>query len=280
MQLTFTKMQGLGNDFIVVDAIEQAFTISCQQIQQLANRHFGIGFDQLLVIEAPKEAHVDFHYRIFNADGGEVGQCGNGVRCVARYLLDKGLTHKQHLRLSAKAGVMLVEVESLGAIRVNMGEPILEPVLIPLLGKERSNQYVLDLFESEQVIMAVSMGNPHAIVLVEDIEQAPLETLGKRIAKHPDFPEGVNVSFMQLKGRSHVALRVLERGTGETLACGTGACAAVVAGILNGLLDTRVTVTLRGGDLTIDWLGENHPVWMTGPAVSVFEGRVKWDHKP
>lgn len=280
MPLTFTKMHGLGNDFVVVNAIQQPFAVSGEQIQRLADRHFGVGFDQLLVIEASSEAQVDFHYRIFNADGGEVGQCGNGVRCVAHYLLDKGLTKKKQLALSAKAGVMLLEVESLDAIRVNMGKPILEPACIPLLGKERANQYVLDLFESEQVIMAVSMGNPHAIVLVNNIDQAPIDTLGKRIAKHPDFPEGVNVSFMQVKDRSCIALRVLERGTGETLACGTGACAAVVAGILNGILDTTVTVKLLGGDLSIHWLGLNHPVWMTGPAVSVFEGSMEWDDKP
>lgn len=276
MQLTFTKMHGLGNDFVVVNAIEQAFTVSGEQMQRLADRHFGIGFDQLLVIEGPREARVDFHYRIFNADGNEVGQCGNGVRCVARYVLDKGLTQKKQLALSAKAGVMWVEVLAQDAIRVNMGNPILDPACIPLLGKERANQYILDLFESEQSIMAVSMGNPHAIVLVDNIDQAPLNTLGKRIAKHPDFSEGVNVSFMQIKHRSHVSLRVLERGTGETLACGTGACAAVVGGILNGLLDTTVTVTLPGGNLSICWLGEGHPVWMTGPAVSVFEGNIAW----
>lgn len=277
MQLTFTKMHGLGNDFVVINAIQYPCLISTQQIQRLADRHFGIGFDQLLIIEASTDPKVDVHYRIFNADGSEVGQCGNGVRCVARYLLDKGLTTKQHLVLSAQAGVMRVEIDGLDAIRVNMGKPILEPAHIPLLGKVQANQYILDLFESEQVIMAVSMGNPHAIILVEDIEQAPLDTVGKRIAKHPDFPEGVNVSFMQVKDRSHVALRVLERGTGETLACGTGACAAVVGGIINGLLDATVAVTLLGGDLNIIWLGDDHPVWMTGPAVCVFEGSMEWD---
>jgi diaminopimelate epimerase len=277
MQLKFTKMQGLGNDFVVINNIDHLLTLSVEHIRFLADRHFGVGFDQLLLIESPQQADVDFHYRIFNADGSEAGQCGNGVRCVARYLLEKGLTQKKHLSLSAKAGIMLVDVYNFDHITVNMGLPIFDPTLIPFKATQQQNEYTLSLFESDQKMMVVSMGNPHAIVLVDNIESAPVETLGKRIARHKDFPEGVNVSFMEIKEKNRVALRVLERGTGETLACGSGACAAAVVGIMNNKLDNTVLVELPGGSLSIQWFGEGSPVLMTGAAASVFEGSMVMD---
>lgn len=267
-------MHGLGNDFAVFDGISQKIDFSIKSIQSLANRNFGIGFDQILVIEPGKEGVSDFHYRIFNADGSEAGQCGNGVRCVARFVKEKGLTHKTHLRLSAKAGVMQVELTDFEHIRVNMGLPMLEPQQIPLDMPYQSTQYVLNLFETEQKIMAVSMGNPHAIILVDHLENAPVSIMGERISHHPAFPERTNVEFMQMIDRNKIKLRVYERGTGETLACGTGACASVVAGIINQWLDNKVEVELPGGKLTIEWRGVGYPVMMTGPAVTVYEGEV------
>lgn len=274
MPLKFTKMHGLGNDFIVFDAISQKIDLSTQQMQQLSDRHFGIGFDQLLIIEAGKPGISDFHYRIFNADGSEAGQCGNGVRCVALFLREKNMTQKAQLSLSAKAGVMVVTMKDTHHIEVNMGQPILDPQQIPFDMPYRASQYILPLFETEQKIMAVSMGNPHAIIRVDDVEHAPVLNLGERISHHHAFPERINVEFMQILARDHIKLRVYERGTGETLACGTGACAAVVAGILNGWLDSRVSVELLGGVLDIEWQGEGHPVMMTGPAISVYEGEI------
>lgn len=268
-------MHGLGNDFAVFDNISQKLDLTTQTIQYLADRHFGIGFDQLLIIELGQPGISDFHYRIFNADGSESGQCGNGVRCVAQFLKEKDLTDKKNLRLSAKAGVMQVEFIDVDHIRVNMGLPILEPKKIPLDMPYQSRQYVLNLFETEQKIMSVSMGNPHAIILVNDVETAPVLTLGKRIGNHAAFPERSNVEFMQIIDKNKIKLRVYERGVGETLACGTGACAAVVAGIINGWLDHYVEVELPGGLLKIEWQGENHSVMMTGPAVTAYEGEIE-----
>lgn len=274
MRLKFTKMHGLGNDFSVFDGISQKLALSINDIQKLADRHMGIGFDQLLTVEAGKEGISDFHYRIFNADGSESGQCGNGVRCVARFLIENKMTDKKHLCLSAKAGVMEVEVNDFERIKVNMGAPVLEPMSIPLHMPHRAKQYVLNLFETEQKIMSVSMGNPHAILQVEDVATAPVAVVGQRISHHPAFPERTNVEFMQILSRQKVKLRVYERGVGETLACGTGACASVVAGIINGYLDNHVEVELPGGVLNIEWQGEGHPVMMTGPAVAVYEAEI------
>ena len=267
-------MHGLGNDFAVFDGISQKLDFSTQNIQYLANRHFGIGFDQLLTIEPGQSGISDFHYRIFNADGSESGQCGNGVRCVARFLIEKKLTNKKTLKLSAKAGVMSVELSDFENIRVNMGLPILEPKQIPIEMPYQATQYILSLFETEQKIMAVSMGNPHAIIHVENVETAPVATLGERIGHHSAFPERTNVEFMQIISRDKIKLRVYERGAGETLACGTGACASVVAGIINQWLDNQVEVELTGGTLKIEWQGIGYPVMMTGPAVTVYEGVI------
>ena len=274
ISLKFTKMHGLGNDFAVFDAISQNIELSIDVIQHLADRNFGIGFDQLLLIEPGKPEISDFHYRIFNADGSESGQCGNGVRCVARFLHEKGMTDKTTLHLSAKAGVMSVELSDFDHIRVNMGLPLLKPEQIPMDMPYQSAQYVLSLFETEQKIMAVSMGNPHAIIRVEDVDKAPVTALGDRISHHSVFPERTNVEFMQIVARDKIKLRVFERGAGETLACGTGACASVVAGIINQWLDTKVAVELTGGTLEIEWQGVGHPVMMTGPAVTVYEGVI------
>lgn len=267
-------MHGLGNDFVILNAISQKIALTTDILQRLSNRHFGIGFDQLLIIESGKSGLSDFHYRIFNADGSESGQCGNGVRCVARFLIEKNITQKRNLKLSAKAGVMDVEVDDFENIRVNMGLPLLEPHQIPMDMPYRSLQYMLRLFETEQPIMAVSMGNPHAIIRVEDVNTASVLTLGERIEHHSAFPERTNVEFMQIISRTKIKLRVYERGAGETLACGTGACASVVAGIINQWLDHQVEVELPGGMLKIEWQGEGSPVMMSGPAVTVFEGKV------
>lgn len=272
--IKFTKMHGLGNDFAVFDAIYQKIDFSIEQIQQLSDRHFGIGFDQLLIIEPGKVEISDFHYRIFNADGSESGQCGNGVRCVARFLIEKELTDKKTLKLSARAGVMEVEVNDFENIRVNMGLPLLEPKQIPMDMPYQANQYILSLFETEQKIMAVSMGNPHAVINIDNIETAPVTVLGERISHHSVFPERTNVEFMQIINRHKIKLRVFERGVGETLACGTGACASVVAGIINQWLDNQVEVELPGGTLKIEWQGVGHPVMMTGSAVTVYEGII------
>lgn len=286
MKLKFTKMHGLGNDFVVIDNISNKINLTTKQIKYLANRNFGIGFDQLLFIEAAnntdiKNNHCDFHYRIFNADGSEAEQCGNGVRCVARYLIENNLSNKNPLKLSSKSGFMEVTLDYSKSdhifdyITVNMGEPILTPSEIPFNRPKQEKSYQLNLFENEQELMVVSMGNPHAIIITDNIQQAPVSTLGPRIAKHPDFPESVNVEFIQIIDPAKIALRVFERGAGETLACGSGACAAVVAGILNDMLDNRVEVELLGGKLIIEWQGIGHPVYMTGAAVSVFNGTIK-----
>lgn len=274
MKLKFTKMHGLGNDFILIDAISQNCMLTTAQVQLLASRQFGIGFDQLLVLKKNKSPEADFLYEIYNADGSQAEQCGNGVRCVARYVIEQRLTEKHELVMEAKAGLMSVSVSSFDHITVNMSSPIFEPKQIPFVRAESHPTYSLHLFEIEQTIMAVSMGNPHAIVVVDDIEHCDFDTLGPRIAKHPDFPQGVNVEFMQVINQQEVALRVYERGVGETLACGSGACAAVVAGVLNGLLDQKVRVRLKGGCLKIEWQGGKSPVMMTGPAVNVFDGVI------
>lgn len=273
MKLKFTKMQGLGNDFVVLDGINQAITLDREQIRKLADRHFGIGCDQLLLVEKA-EGQADFRYRIFNADGGEVEQCGNGARCFVRYVHDHGLTQKNEIRIETLSGVISPHLEVNGNVTVNMGKPIFEPEAIPFIAEKRALTYPLELQGQPVTISAVSMGNPHAVRVVPDVDNAPVDTEGALIESHPRFPKRVNVGYLQVMDRTHIKLRVFERGAGETLACGTGACAAVVAGIDLGLLDHQVKVSTRGGELTISWQGNDEPVWMTGPAVTVFEGEI------
>ena len=273
MKLKFTKMQGLGNDFVVLDGINQSITLNPQQIRRLADRHFGIGCDQLLLVEKAI-GQADFRYRIFNADGGEVEQCGNGARCFVRYVHDHGLTEKREIRIETLSGVISPKLEMDGKITVNMGIPIFAPDKIPFVTEKQALTYQLELPAGPVTISALSMGNPHAVRVVRDTENAPVETEGALIESHPRFPKHVNVGYMQVIDRTNIKLRVFERGAGETLACGTGACAAVVAGINLGLLDNRIIVSTKGGELTIDWRGNDEPVWMTGPAVTVFEGEI------
>lgn len=266
-------MHGLGNDFIVLDGINQRIVLNRQQIRKLADRHFGIGFDQLLLVEKAEGA-ADFRYRIFNADGGEVEQCGNGARCFVRYVHDHGLTHQNEIRIETQSGVISPRLETDGNVTVNMGKPIFEPPAIPFVAAKREPTYALEVQDRLVTISALSMGNPHAVIVVSDVDTAPVEIDGPLIEAHARFPNKVNVGFMQIVDRSHIRLRVFERGAGETLACGTGACAAVVAGINLGLLDHQVAVSTHGGELTIRWQGGDEPVWMTGPAVTVFEGEI------
>ena len=274
MTLRFTKMQGLGNDFVVFDAVRQHLDLDARTIRQLADRRLGIGCDQVLLVERPRLPDTDFHYRIFNADGGEVEQCGNGARCFARFVRDQGLAHQDEISVGTAAGPIRLFIEPDGQVRVDMGVPVLEPARIPFLAAAQAPVYRLTVDEEDLAIGAVSMGNPHAVLLVEDTDKAPVERLGPRIESHPHFPQRVNAGFMQVLSPEHIRLRVYERGTGETLACGTGACAAVVSGRLRALLQPRVRVSLPGGDLVIEWLGEGRPVLMTGPAQRVFEGEI------
>jgi len=274
MQIQFTKMQGLGNDFVVLDAITQSLHLSPEQIRCIANRRFGVGCDQVLMVEAPRSPDTDFHYRIFNADGGEVEQCGNGARCFARFVRDRGLSDKDVLEVGSKAGVIRLYLEEDGQVRVNMGVPRLEPAAIPFSAPERALTYPLEVGDETIEIAAISMGNPHAVLRVDTVDDAPVARLGPLIEAHPRFPLRTNAGFMAPRERDHIDLRVFERGAGETLACGTGACAAVVAGRLQGLLDERVRVSLPGGDLVIAWAGEGAPVWMSGPAQEVFQGWI------
>ena len=275
MELTFTKMHGLGNDFVVIDATSQPIDLTMEQIRFLADRRLGVGCDQVLLVEPPQQPEVDFTYRIFNADGGEVEQCGNGARCFARYVRDQGLTRKDHIPVATAAGVITLHVEADGQITVDMGMPIFEPADIPFAADARAEVYPLEIESTEVEVSVVSMGNPHAVLRVEQVDKAPVASLGPRIESHARFPRRVNVGFMQVVDRQHIRLRVHERGVGETLACGSGACAAVVVGRQRGWLDDKVTVSLRGGNLKIQWPGEGQPVLMTGPAVSVFEGRIR-----
>jgi diaminopimelate epimerase len=267
-------MHGLGNDFIVFDAIRQTCRLSGAQLRFLADRHMGIGCDQILQVEPPRESGTDFYYRIFNADGGEVEQCGNGARCFVRYVREKGLTAKSEIRVGTRAGVIVPRLEPDGQVTVDMGVPVFDPPRIPFIAPERALTYDLDVEKKSLTLSVLSMGNPHAVQVVADVDAAPVATEGPRIERHARFPQRVNAGFMQVLDRGHVRLRVYERGAGETLACGTGACAAAVAGITRGLLDPRVRVTTRGGDLQVSWTGEGQPVQMTGPAVTVFDGEI------
>ena len=274
MLLKFTKMHGLGNDFVVLDATVQPVQLEPGQLRMLADRHFGIGCDQVLLVERARSADTDFYYRIFNADGGEVEQCGNGARCFVRYVHERGLTRKTRIRVGTLGGMIELQLEADGQVTVDMGAPIFEPAQIPFSAPEQALTYELDINKQFIQISSLSMGNPHAVQVVADIEQAPVASDGPLIESHARFPQRVNAGFMQIVNRGHIKLRVYERGVGETLACGTGACAAVVAGVQRGLLDTRVRVTTRGGDLSISWAGAGLPVLMAGPAVTVFEGEV------
>ncbi len=282
MKLKFTKMHGAGNDFIVIDAINQAVNLSAEQWQRLADRRFGVGADQILVVERPTGQGVDFRYRIFNADGGEVEQCGNGARAFVKFVVDKGLTEQRQIRVETMSGVIAPRLEDDGRITVDMGAPVFEATRIPfddngLQAKPagKTMLWPLAIHGKDVAFAVVSMGNPHAVQVVDDVDAAPVGEDGPAIEHHPRFPKRVNAGFMQIVDRHHIRLRVFERGAGETLACGTGACAAVVAGIQQGLLDSPVAVTTRGGELSIAWEGGQAPVMLTGPAVSVFEGSVE-----
>ncbi|MCC7277716.1 MAG: diaminopimelate epimerase [Chromatiaceae bacterium] len=275
MKLRFTKMQGLGNDFVVFDGVRQCVTLSAEQCRFLADRRFGIGCDQILLVEPPRLAGTDFHYRIFNADGSEVEQCGNGARCFARFVRDQGLTDKTEIPVGTAAGPIRLFLEADGQVRVNMGAPHFAPERLPFLATAEADSYDLEVDGQTLRIGAVSLGNPHAVLRVPDLDQAPVARLGPLIERHPRFPKRVNAGFMQILDPGHIRLRVFERGAGETLACGTGACAAVAVGRRLGLLDVAVGVSLPGGDLRITWAGGTEPLWMTGPAVSVFSGEIE-----
>jgi diaminopimelate epimerase len=273
--LRFTKMHGLGNDFVVLDAIGAPLVLEPAQLRFIADRHFGIGCDQILQVEAPRDAQTDFYYRIFNADGFEVEQCGNGARCFVRYVHDKGLTRKTEIRVGTAGGIIVPRLETDGQVTVDMGVPICEPSEVPFIAPARARTYALDLGARVVEVSVLSMGNPHAVQIVPDVDQAAVASDGPQIESHPRFPRRVNAGFMQVVDRRRIRLRVYERGAGETLACGTGACAAVVAGIMRDVLDPGpVDVETRGGKLIVAWAGEGHPVMMTGPAVSVFEGEI------
>ncbi|MBV8656780.1 MAG: diaminopimelate epimerase [Burkholderiales bacterium] len=275
MKLAFSKMQGLGNDFVVLDAVSTPISLTPAQLRHLADRHFGVGCDQILVVETPHHPDADFRYRIFNADGGEVEQCGNGARCFVRFVREKGLTGKRAIRVETAQGMIEPRMEENGLVTVDMGAPRFVPAEIPFVATAEATTYALPMPDGRQLtINAISMGNPHAVQLVDNVDTAPVEADGPVIESHPHFPARVNAGFMQVVTRNEVRLRVFERGVGETLACGTGACAAVVAGIERGLLDSPVLVHARGGDLTIAWAGRGQPVMMTGPAVTVFEGEI------
>ncbi|MDN2673018.1 diaminopimelate epimerase [Janthinobacterium sp. SUN176] len=286
MKLQFTKMHGAGNDFIVIDAIHQEIDFTPAQWQRLADRRFGIGADQILVVEKPRLPGCDFRYRIYNNDGGEVEQCGNGARAFVKFVSEKGLSDKTSIRVETMAGIIAPRLEIDGSITVDMGAPVLEPKLVPFdasgldgIAQGKDTVWPLDLAlpgqTSPVLVSVVSMGNPHAVQVVDDVDAQDLDATGPRIEHHPRFPRRVNAGYMQIVDRQHVKLRVFERGAGETLACGTGACAAAVAGILRGLLDSPVRISARGGELSIAWQGPGHPVLMTGPAVTVFEGTIE-----
>ena len=274
MRIRFTKMQGLGNDFVVFDGIRQSLSLSPEVVRRLCNRRFGVGCDQVLLVEPPSSAQADFRYRIFNADGGEVEQCGNGARCFARFVHEQGLSDKTTLAVETLGGLIRPRLEADGRVSVDMGVPEFEPARIPFRASSRQELYTLDVGGETLSLSVVSVGNPHAVLQVEDVETAPVAVLGPRIEAHEAFPRRVNAGFMQVLDRGHIRLRVYERGVGETLACGTGACAAVVAGRQRGQLDAKVRVSLPGGDLEIHWEGEGRPVQLCGPAETVFEGSI------
>ncbi|MFS2222534.1 diaminopimelate epimerase [Pantoea sp. B65] len=272
--MQFSKMHGLGNDFMVVDAVTQNVYFSPELIRRLADRHLGIGFDQLLIVEPPYDPDLDFHYRIFNADGSEVAQCGNGARCFARFVRLKGLTNKNDINVSTQTGRMVLSVTSDDLVRVNMGEPNFEPQQVPFRANKAENLYLMRVAEQTVMCGVVSMGNPHCVIQVENVKTAAVETLGPVLESHERFPERVNVGFMEVVNPEHIRLRVYERGAGETQACGSGACAAVAVGIQQGKLAEKVRVDLPGGTLHIAWKGPGHPLFMTGPATHVYDGFI------
>ncbi|MGE5097399.1 MAG: diaminopimelate epimerase [Betaproteobacteria bacterium] len=274
-KLRFAKMHGQGNDFVVIDGVRQAVSLSAEQVRFLADRHMGVGCDQLLLVEKPGSGANDFRYRIFNADGGEVEQCGNGARCFARFVLDEGLTAKREIRVETASGVIVPRVEPSGQVTVDMGAPRFEPRDVPFLADEARLTYEIRVSGFPVELSVLSMGNPHAVQVVADADRAPVAEQGPLLERHPAFPKRVNAGYMQVVSRRHIRLRVWERGAGETLACGTGACAAVVSGIRRGLLDEEVRVSTRGGDLAIRWPGEGGAVMMTGDAVRVFDGEIQ-----
>ncbi len=275
MLIEFTKMHGLGNDFVVIDAVRQDIKLSPQQIRFIADRHFGIGCDQILLVEYAQHSDADFRYRIFNADGSEVAQCGNGARCFARFIRDKKLSYKDNILVDTHAGQLLLTFDDDGLITVNMGVPRHNPALIPLRTEQEEKFYTVDVNGVEKAFGAVSLGNPHAVLQVNDVQLASVHELGEALESHPFFPERANIGFMQIVDRNNIKLRVYERGAGETLACGSGACAAVIIAIEQKLLDNDVIVELPGGKLKIHWQGREHPVFMTGAAISVFEGSIE-----
>ncbi|MGL9750322.1 MAG: diaminopimelate epimerase [Symbiopectobacterium sp.] len=272
--MQFAKMHGLGNDFMVVDAVTQNAYFSPELIRRLSDRHRGVGFDQLLVVEPPYDPELDFHYRIFNADGSEVAQCGNGARCFARFVRIKGLTNKRDIAVSTHTGSMVLSVTDDELVRVNMGEPDFEPQRVPFRAVKAEKTYILRANDHTVLCGVVSMSNPHCVIQVDDVDTDNVETLGPVLESHERFPEHVNVGFMQIVDRSHIRLRVYERGAGETQACGSGACAAVAVSIQQGLLADEVRVSLPGGDLDIHWKGVGHPLYMTGPATHIYDGFI------
>ncbi len=276
MKLTFTKMHGLGNDFVVLDATVNPISLTGVQLRFLADRHCGVGCDQILQVEPARDPDTDFYYRIFNADGAEVEQCGNGARCFVQYVHRRGLTAKTQIRVGTQGGVIVPRLESDGQVSVDMGVPVFDPQKVPFLASARALTYHLDLAGKHVEVSVLSMGNPHAVQVVADVDAAPVASEGPQIEAHPRFPRQVNAGFMQIVDRRRVRLRVYERGAGETLACGTGACAAVVAGVMREALEhERVSVETRGGSLVVSWPGEGQPVTMTGPAATVFEGEIE-----
>ena len=275
MTLRFTKMHGLGNDFVVIDGVNQSVPLDRARVRQLADRHFGVGCDQVLLVAASDRPEADFRYRIFNADGGEVEQCGNGARCFARFVRDRGLTAKDELTVSTAAGLLQLRLLPDGQVAVDMGQPRLDPAEVPFFATARAPRYPIAADGVELEIGVVSMGNPHAVLVVDDVDHAPVGHLGPLLERHGRFPQRANIGFMQRVAPDHIRLRVFERGTGETLACGSGACAAVVAGRLWGLLWPNVRVDLPGGTLTIHWAGEGESVILTGSATTVFEGWIE-----
>lgn len=275
MLLRFTKMHGLGNDFMVLDLVSQHAHIQPKHAKQWGDRHTGVGFDQLLLVEPPQSPDVDFRYRIFNADGSEVEQCGNGARCFARFVLDKRLTVKKTIRVETKGGIIELNVRADGLITVDMGAPRLLPQEIPFQADAEALSYAVEVEGETHALAAVSMGNPHAVLRVDDVGSSPVHELGSKLEHHPRFPQRANVGFLQVIDRQRGRLRVWERGVGETQACGTGACAAAVAAIRQGWMDSPLQLELPGGKLTIEWAGPGQPVMMTGPAVRVYEGQVR-----
>ncbi len=273
--IKFSKMHGLGNDFVVIDAISQEIALSAAQIRFIADRHIGVGCDQLLLVEAAQSKEADFRYRIFNADGGEVGQCGNGARCFARYVREHDLSKKSQIAVEVSGGIIQLMMENNGQVTVDMGQPQFAPAEIPFVAEVEAPRYIIDIDDAVYEIGAVSMGNPHAVLQVASIDDAPVERLGVQIEAHVKFPERVNVGFMEVVDPRHIRLRVFERGAGETLACGTGACAAVAVGRRWGVLGGEVLVDLPSGSLWVRWAGDESSVRMTGPATHVYEGQIE-----